>query len=66
MTSHAAVAREWVALCCGAGDIRFDRLANKIFIKDKVLVEGIVTIDGTKGDVFAGSVDTIQPTMSSV
>ena len=67
MTSHAAVVARGMgrACVCGAGDVRFDEVSGKVFIQDKVLMEGdVITIDGATGDVYAGAVDTIQPKMS--
>ena len=67
MTSHAAVVARGMGRACvsGAGELRFDETAGKVFIREHELEEGdIVTIDGGTGEVFLGQVDTIQPEMS--
>ena len=67
MTSHAAVVARGMGRACvsGAGDLRFDESLGKVYIRDHELHEGdIITIDGGTGEVFLGSVKTIQPQMS--
>jgi len=67
MTSHAAVVARGMGRACvsGAGEVRFDEVNNKVFVRDKELSEGdTITIDGGTGEVFLGRVDTIQPEMS--
>jgi len=67
MTSHAAVVARGMGRACvsGAGELRFDETAGKVYIREHELAEGdIVTIDGGTGEVFLGQVDTIQPEMS--
>ena len=67
MTSHAAVVARGMGRACvsGAGEIRFDEVNGKIFVRDQELSEGdVITIDGSTGEVFLGRVDTIQPEMS--
>ena len=67
MTSHAAVVARGMGRACvsGAGDLRFDESNGKVFIGEHELCEGdIITIDGAAGEVFLGSVKTIQPQMS--
>ena len=67
MTSHAAVVARGMGRACvsGAGELRFDEMAGKVYIREHELAEGdIVTIDGGTGEVFLGQVDTIQPEMS--
>ena len=67
MTSHAAVVARGMGRACvsGAGELRFDETAGKVYIRDLELSEGdTVTIDGGTGEVFLGQVDTIQPEMS--
>ena len=68
MTSHAAVVARGMGRACvsGAGELRFDETAGKVYIREHELAEGdIVTIDGGTGEVFLGQVDTIQPEMSA-
>jgi pyruvate,orthophosphate dikinase len=67
MTSHAAVVARGMGRACvsGAGEVRFDEVNNKVFVRDHELSEGdTITIDGGTGEVFLGRVDTIQPEMS--
>ena len=64
MTSHAAVVARGMGRACvsGAGEVRFDEVNNKVFVRDQELSEGdTITIDGGTGEVFLGRVDTIQP-----
>jgi len=67
MTSHAAVVARGMGRACvsGAGDLRFDEINGKVFMRDLELAEGdTITIDGGTGEVFLGQVATIQPEMS--
>ncbi|MGB1357001.1 MAG: putative PEP-binding protein, partial [Candidatus Puniceispirillaceae bacterium] len=67
MTSHAAVVARGMGRACvsGAGEVRFDEVNAKVFVRDHELSEGdTITIDGGTGEVFLGRVDTIQPEMS--
>ena len=67
MTSHAAVVARGMGRACisGAGELRFDETAGKVYIRELELSEGdIVTIDGGTGELFLGQVGTIQPEMS--
>ena len=67
MTSHAAVVARGMGRACvsGAGDLRFDEVNNKVFVRDHELAEGdTITIDGGTGEVFLGTVKTVQPEMS--
>ena len=67
MTSHAAVVARGMGRACvsGAGEVRFDEVNGKVFVRDLELAEGdTITIDGGTGEVFLGQVDTIQPEMS--
>ena len=67
MTSHAAVVARGMGRACvsGAGELRFDETAGKVYIRDHELAEGdTITIDGGTGEVFLGQVATIQPKMS--
>ncbi|MFO7871395.1 MAG: pyruvate, phosphate dikinase [Kiritimatiellia bacterium] len=65
MTSHAAlVARGWGKCCVvGAGDIRTDLRAGKMTIGKKTFKEGdLVTLNGTRGAVYAGRLDMMDAT----
>jgi len=67
MTSHAAVVARGMGTPCvsGAGDIRIDYEAQQFSVAGRIIKKGeIVTVDGASGQVFAGSVDMIQPELS--
>ena len=64
MTSHAAVvARGWGKCCvAGAGAIQIDEKGKKIKIGNKTYGKNdILSIDGSTGEVFAGSMATVSP-----
>jgi pyruvate,orthophosphate dikinase len=65
MTSHAAlVARGWGKCCIvGAGALKIDAAAKKLSIGDVKLGEGdVLTLNGTKGRVYAGSLGMMDAT----
>ena len=67
MTSHAAVvARGWGRCCvAGAGEIEIDAKGRKIRVDGKVYgPSDTFSIDGSTGEVIAGSVGTQQPKLS--
>ena len=67
MTSHAAVvARGWGKCCvAGAQEVLIDERAKRININGKRYGEGeTLSIDGTTGEVFEGSIATMRPKMS--
>jgi pyruvate,orthophosphate dikinase len=67
MTSHAAVvARGWGRCCvAGAGQIEIDDRARKIRVNGETFThEDILSIDGSTGEVMAGSVATTSPELS--
>jgi len=68
MTSHAAVVARGMGTPCvsGAGDLRVDHRAKTLTtFNGKVLAEGdVITIDGSNGEVMAGTVPTIEPELS--
>ena len=67
MTSHAAVVARGMGRPCvsGAGGIVIDGKAKQLRVGDRVLGEGdILTLDGTTGEVMAGSVATVQPELA--
>ncbi len=64
MTSHAAVVARGMGRPCvsGAGAMQIDAKAQSLRIGDRTLGAGdIITIDGSTGEVMAGSVPTLQP-----
>ncbi len=67
MTSHAAVvARGWGKPCvCGAGDVQIDQKKQTIVIDGHRLTSrDTISIDGSTGEVMAGSVATQTPKLS--
>ncbi|MBM9402150.1 pyruvate, phosphate dikinase [Gluconacetobacter azotocaptans] len=67
MTSHAAVVARGMGRVCvaGAGGIHVDYRARTLSVGGTVLHEGEwITLDGATGEVFAGRVGTIEPTLS--
>jgi len=64
MTSHAAVvARGWGKCCvAGAGDVYINAAKGIFTVKGKTFGRGdLISIDGTTGEIFAGSLPTIEP-----
>ena len=67
MTSHAAVVARGMGRPCvsGAGDLRIDYETQTLTVMGREIAAGdTLTIDGTSGEVMAGSVPTLQPEMS--
>jgi pyruvate,orthophosphate dikinase len=67
MTSHAAVvARGWGRCCvAGAGEITIDEKARKIKVGGKTFSHNdTLSIDGSTGEVMAGSIATQEPKLS--
>ncbi len=67
MTSHAAVvARGWGRCCvAGAGEIQIDEKTRKMKVGGKTFTHhDTLSIDGSTGEVMAGSIATQQPTLS--
>ncbi len=67
MTSHAAVVARGMGKPCvsGAGAMRIDYQSGELRVPGRTLKKGdIVTIDGSTGQVLAGSVPMIQPELS--
>ena len=68
MTSHAAVVARGMGRPCvsGAGDIRINYEAKEFSVMNRVVKRGdTLTVDGATGQVFFGSVDMMQPELSS-
>ena len=64
MTSHAAVVARGMGRPCvsGAGSLSIDLSARTLRVSGREFKEGeIITIDGSTGEVMAGSVPTLQP-----
>ena len=67
MTSHAAVVARGMgrACVCGASEVRIDEEGGIVHIGAAALQPGdVVTIDGGTGEIFAGSIPTVQPKLS--
>ena len=67
MTSHAAVVARGMGRPCvsGAGSVSIDAKAKVMRVGGREVREGdTLTIDGTTGEVMAGSVPTVQPELS--
>ncbi|MCC7146703.1 MAG: pyruvate, phosphate dikinase [Phycisphaeraceae bacterium] len=67
MTSHAAVvARGWGRCCvAGAGEIQIDAKARTITVKGRTFAHSdTISIDGSTGEVMAGSIATQEPKLS--
>ncbi len=67
MTSHAAVVARGMGTPCvsGAGSVRIDYDAEQFSVAGRIVKKGdIITVDGASGQVFAGTVDMVQPEMS--
>jgi len=66
-TSHAAVVARGAGLPCVAGceAIKVDEQARHFMVGDKVIEEGdFISIDGGTGEVFQGTIATIDPDFS--
>jgi pyruvate, orthophosphate dikinase len=67
MTSHAAVvARGWGKCCvAGAGEIRIDAASGTFTVSGKTFGRNdIICLDGSTGEVIAGNLPSVQPTLS--
>lgn len=67
MTSHAAVvARGWGKCCvAGAGSVHIDEAGGTLSVNGKTFGRGdLISIDGSTGEVFAGSISTVAPKLS--
>jgi pyruvate, orthophosphate dikinase len=67
MTSHAAVVCRGMGKCCvaGAAGIMVNVSAKKAVIGDIVINEGdVITLNGTKGEVYIGEVEMTEPKLS--
>jgi len=67
MTSHAAVVARGMGKCCvcGCSELTINESAKTLTIGDKNLAEGdFITLDGSKGEVYAGKLATVDPELS--
>ena len=63
MTSHAAVVARGMGKCCvtGCSDLEINITDKVVHYKGGSLYEGdIISVDGAKGDIYFGEVETIQ------
>ncbi|MDP2083461.1 MAG: pyruvate, phosphate dikinase [Pseudotabrizicola sp.] len=67
VTSHAAVIARGLGLPCVVGaDLRLDARDKRIHASGRSFGEGdVITVDGTTGQVLAGSVDMLAPALDS-
>jgi pyruvate,orthophosphate dikinase len=64
MTSHAAVVARGMGKCCvsGCAELSVDSSNGRATLGDAVLSEGqVITLDGSTGNIYAGSVPTRAP-----
>ncbi|RLD57254.1 MAG: pyruvate, phosphate dikinase, partial [Bacteroidetes bacterium] len=67
MTSHAAVVARGMGKCCvsGAGELKIDYKARTLTVNGEVLKEGDwVSLNGSTGELYSGSIDTIDAELS--
>jgi len=67
MTSHAAVVARGMGKPCvaGAGELRIDYKAREFTVNGKKIKYGdSISLDGSTGEVFAGTLPTSQPTLT--
>ncbi|HXX34340.1 MAG TPA: pyruvate, phosphate dikinase [Thermodesulfobacteriota bacterium] len=66
-TSHAAVVARGMGKPCVSGceELRIDPKGREAFIKNFHIKEGdVITIDGSKGEVYLGEIPTVDPEIS--
>ena len=67
MTSHAAVVARGMGKSCvsGSEEINVDLIEKTMTVRNRVFKEGdIISIDGSNGEVYAGTVPLIDPELS--
>ena len=67
MTSHAAVVARGMGKCCVAGceTIFVDEVKKTMIVGDLTLTEGdFISLDGSTGNVYQGSIKTVEPAIS--
>jgi pyruvate,orthophosphate dikinase len=67
MTSHAAVVARGMGKCCVAGcdEIRVDEELKVFYVKGEKFVEGdTISLDGSTGKIYKGSIKTVEPNLS--
>jgi pyruvate,orthophosphate dikinase len=67
MTSHAAVVARGMGKCCVAGceTVFVDEVKKTMVVNDLILTEGdYISLDGSTGNVYQGSIKTVEPAIS--
>jgi len=67
MTSHAAVVARGMGKCCVAGcsDILVSEEGKVFEVNEQKFSEGdIITLDGSSGEVFAGALELVEPSLA--
>ncbi|WP_326908501.1 pyruvate, phosphate dikinase [Sedimentibacter sp. MB31-C6] len=67
MTSHAAVVARGMGKCCVAGceTIYVDEVKKIMSVGDDILKEGdYISLDGSTGNIYKGSINTVEPSLS--
>jgi pyruvate,orthophosphate dikinase len=67
MTSHAAVVARGMGRPCvsGAGELQIDGKAGELRVRSRVFKAGdVITIDGSRGEILAGTVQMIEPELT--
>lgn len=67
MTSHAAVVARGMGKCCvaGAGDLVIDYAGRKFTVGEQTVAAGeSISLNGSTGAVYLGTIPTIEPTLS--
>lgn len=67
MTSHAAVVARGMGKCCiaGCGDVRVEEASKKFVVGDIAVKErDYISLDGSTGKVYLGSIPTVEPELS--
>ena len=67
MTSHAAVVARGMGKCCvaGCGDLQVDYHQKLFRVREVTIKEGdFISLDGSVGEVYLGSVKTVPPSLS--
>jgi len=67
MTSHAAVVARGMGKCCvaGAGELIINEKEKTLTVSGHTFNEGdMITLDGSTGEVFAGTLTVIDPELS--
>jgi pyruvate,orthophosphate dikinase len=67
MTSHAAVVARGMGKCCvsGAGELKINYKTREMVINGKIIKEGgSLSLNGSTGEIFEGTIKTIDPELS--